>query len=157
MGFSTFAARAARPAAAVAAIGFIAIAGFEVALALGAPLGRAAWGGTHVHLPTALRIASGFATIIWILAAFVVLGRAGYRLSPVPSRLSRFGTWVLVGLLGLGTLMNVASSSNWERFLQAPIALLLALLCFVVARGRAGTPVVAPTEPAGALHHEGTW
>jgi hypothetical protein len=30
-----------------AAIGFLGIAAFELALALGAPLGRAAWGGSY--------------------------------------------------------------------------------------------------------------
>ena len=151
MGISTFATRAARPAAVAAAIGFVGYAGFEVALALGAPLGRAAWGGIHAELPTGLRIASGGAAVFWILAALVVLGGAGYRVSPVSYRVSRYGTRVLVGLLALGTLMNAASASNWERFLQAPIAFLLALLCLVVARGGAGSPVATPEKPARAL------
>jgi hypothetical protein len=53
-------------------------------------------------------------------------------------RVSRAGTWVLVGLLSLGVLMNLASSSDWERFLQAPFAAVLAALCLVVARGPSG-------------------
>lgn len=130
-------------AGAVAAAGFVAISGFQVALALGAPLGEAAWGGTHVHLPLGLRIASGFAAAFWILAALVVFRRAGYRLSPVPVSVSRWGTWVLVGVLALGALMNFASSSPWERFLFGPVALLLALLCLVVARSEAERKVPA--------------
>lgn len=66
-------------AAAVAAAGFAGIAGFEVALALGAPLGRAAWGGTHVYLPTGLRIASGAAALIWALAPWWFSAAAGSR------------------------------------------------------------------------------
>jgi hypothetical protein len=119
----------------LAAAGLIAIAGFEIALALGAPLGHAAWGGAHAHLAAGLRIASGFSAGLWILGALVVLRRGGYRISLISPRLSRYGTWVLVGLLTVGALMNFASSSSWERFLQAPVALLLALLCLVVARG----------------------
>jgi len=38
-----------RSAAVAAAVGFLVIAAFQLALALGAPLGRAAWGGTHVR------------------------------------------------------------------------------------------------------------
>ena len=58
-----------RAAAAAAACCFaIAIAGFETALALGAPLGRAAWGGTHVYLTEGLRIASVFAALFWARA-----------------------------------------------------------------------------------------
>ena len=34
--------------------------------------------------------------------------------------------------------MNLASSSDWERFLQAPIAAVLAALCLIVARGPSG-------------------
>ena len=37
-------------------------------------------------------------------------------------------------LLTLGVLMNLASSSDWERYLQAPIAAVMAALCFRVAR-----------------------
>jgi hypothetical protein len=33
-------------------------------------------------------------------------------------------------------LLNLASPSGWERFLQAPIAALLATLCLIVARSR---------------------
>jgi hypothetical protein len=95
-------------------------------------------GGTHTYLPTGLRIVSGFATLIWPLAALVMLGRGGYRVPLISARVSRTGTWVLVGLLSLGVLMNLASSSDWERFLQAPIAAVLAALCLVVARGPSG-------------------
>jgi len=122
-------------AAALAAAAFIGMAGFEIALARGAPLGRAAWGGANAHLQPGLRIASVGSAALLVFAALIVLGRVGSRLSPLPSTFTRRGTWVLVGVLTLGTLMNFASPSAWERFLQAPIALVMAVLCFVVARG----------------------
>jgi hypothetical protein len=50
---------------------------------------------------------------------------------------------VLTGLLSLGVLMNLASPSGWERFLQAPITAILATLCLIVARSRP-----QPTDPA---------
>lgn len=116
-----YAARAGRPprrrAAVAAAVGFYAIASFQVALALGAPLGRAAWGGTHVQLPMGLRIASAFAAGVWVLAGLIVLGRAGFRVSRLPPALVRWGTWTLVGVSLLGALLNFASPSGWERFL----------------------------------------
>jgi hypothetical protein len=133
-------------AAAAAAAGFIGLAGFELALTLGAPLGHAAMGGTHTYLPAGLRIVSGFATFIWPLAALVVLGRGGYRVPLISARVSRTGTWVLVGLLSLGVLMNLASSSDWERFLQAPIAAVLAALCLVVARRPSGAAGAATDQ-----------
>jgi hypothetical protein len=122
-------------AAIAAATGFVCMAGFEIALALGAPLGRAAWGGQSAELQPGLRIASVGSAALLVFAALIVLGRVGSRLSPLPETFCRRGTWVLVGVLTLGTLMNLASPSVWERSLQAPIALVMAVLCFVVARG----------------------
>ncbi|MEU4496011.1 hypothetical protein AB0F96_21820 [Streptomyces sp. NPDC023998] len=70
-----------RPAAIAAAAGLIGLSLFQLALALGAPLGHAAWGGTHAGpLPTELRIASGAAILIWASAAMIVLHRAGLGL-----------------------------------------------------------------------------
>lgn len=127
----------ARTPAVAAAVGFFALAAFQVALALGAPLGRAAWGGVHTHLPMGLRVASAFAIGVWVLAALIVLKRAGFQVSPLPPAFVRWGTWFLVGVLPLGALMNFASPSSWERFLWGPIALILAGLCLVVARSGA--------------------
>ena len=100
-----------------------------------APLGRAAWGGAHTHLPMGLRVASAFSVEVWVLAALIVLGRAGFGVSPLPLGFVRWGTWILVGVLPLGAVMNFASPSNWERFLWGPVALILAALCLAVARG----------------------
>jgi hypothetical protein len=121
--------------AVIAASGFVAIAVFQAALALGAPLGRAAWGGTRTHLPQGLRVASGVAVIFWSLAAVVVLARSDVDATSVPDVVARWGTWILVVVLLVGAVMNAASSSPWERFLWAPLALVLAVLCFFVARG----------------------
>jgi hypothetical protein len=126
-----------RTTAVVATVGLLALAAFQVALAAGAPLGRAAWGGTHVQLPTGLRVASAVAAAVWVLAALIVLGRAGFSVSPLPLTFVRWGTWILVGVLVLGALMNFASPSTWERFLWGPAALILAVLCLVVARSGA--------------------
>jgi hypothetical protein len=123
----------ARSAAAMAAVGFVLVACFQVALALGAPWGKAAWGGAHERLPNGLRIASSFAVILWLAAALVVLTRAGYDWSPLPFSVARWGTWVLVGILLLGTLVNLASRSRLERLTQTPIAAILSILCLLVA------------------------
>lgn len=121
-------------AAVAAAIGFLAIAAFQAALALGAPLGHAAWGGANAELPNAYRVASGFAVAVWILAAAIVLGRAGLR-ALLPSGFVHWGTWTLVAMSLLAALMNFASSSPWERFIWGPVALIETGLCLVVARG----------------------
>ena len=115
--------------AVIAAIGFAIIAIFQAALALGAPLGRAAWGGQYVRLPGRLRVASGVAVAVWLLAAGIVLARGGLEIAALPAIVTSYGTWVLVVLLAVGALVNFASSSPWERFGWGPLALVLAGLC----------------------------
>jgi len=136
-------------AAVAAAAGFIGLAGLELALAFGAPLGRAAMGGGHTVLPTGLRVVASVVAAFWPAAALVVLRRGGYRVAPIPFGVARAGTWVLVRLLGLGVVMNLASRSPWERYLQAPIAAVLAALCVGVARG-AGNGVDRNEDAAAA-------
>ena len=136
----TESASTARRVAIVAAFGLAIIAAFQLALAIGMPWGRAAYGGTSATLAPELRVASGVATVVWLLAASVVLGRAGYWGSARWSGSFHPATWVVAVLLALGAAVNFASSSPWERFGWGPLALLLAILCVVLARSRAATP-----------------
>jgi hypothetical protein len=124
---------AARSAAISAAVGFVGVALFQAALAMGAPWGRAAWGGAHERLPIGLRVASGFAVGFWLFAALLVLARAGYDVSPILVSVAGWGTWVLFGMLALGTLLNLASRSRLERLIHSPIAAVLTVLCLIVA------------------------
>ncbi len=122
------------PAAAyLAAAGFVGIALFQVALALGAPLGRAAWGGAHRVVPAQLRRASAVAAAVWLVAAVLILARAGVLELPLPEIVVTVGAWALVVLSGLGALVNLASSSPWERFGWAPYAATMGVLSLVVA------------------------
>lgn len=126
--------RTTRLAAVAAAVGFGVIAAFQLLLALGAPWGQAAWGGGQEgQLPQELRFASTISMVILIGAALIVLGRAGYWGTRF-SELFRRGSWVLAVLLALGSVMNAASPSAWERFMWAPVALMLSLACLIVAR-----------------------
>ena len=122
----------AETAAALAAIGFGLLVLFQIAIALGAPLGPASWGGMHQGvLPTRLRTASAVAAAVWSLAALLILGRAG--LGPLTGGYLRVVSWVLVVILVIGALMNAASRSRWERYGWAPFTLALAAACAVVA------------------------
>ncbi|HZB01680.1 MAG TPA: hypothetical protein VE800_06200 [Actinomycetota bacterium] len=124
-------------AAVAAAIVCVGIAGFQAALSAGAPLGVAAWGGGSTTLATGYRIASGFAVVLWLLAAVVVLERSGSDVSPLAGAFVRWGTWFVFGLSLVGAFLNAASRSPWERFLWAPVSLVLAILVLVVARSDA--------------------
>ena len=123
-----------RIAAVAAAAGFLVQAAFQAAIALGAPLGGASWGGAYDgQLPMNLRIASGVAVGVYMLAALIVMGRGGVQGVPLPYGVLRWGTWALAGLLFVGALANFASSSGWERFGWGPFAMILAVLCLFVA------------------------
>jgi hypothetical protein len=119
-----------RRAAQAATIGFAGLAFFHAALAAGAPLGEAAWGGADAHLTTAQRVGSAASVGFYILAILAVRGRAAGR----RERRYRWGTWALAVVFGLAALANLASESPWENLLLAPVALVLAALCVVVAR-----------------------
>jgi hypothetical protein len=121
--------------AVAAAGGFLVLVFFQVAIVFGAPFGAAAWGGENTgQLPSDLRVASAFSSAFWSLAALTVLARGRFTASPVPFSASRWGTWALVGILAIGTLMNLASSSAWERFGWAPLVLALTVTCVKLAR-----------------------
>jgi len=133
--------RAVRPAAVFAAAGLVGFAAFQAALALGAPFGADAWGGSDADLTPGFRVASGLAALLLLGVAYVVLGRAGYWHANRNRGLFRWGTWGAAVFLALSSLGNFASTSNWERFLNGPLALLLAITCIVVALGsRSGQP-----------------
>jgi hypothetical protein len=119
----------------VAATGLACIACFQAALAFAAPWGQAAWGGAQSNLPPQLRVGSAISAVVLALAALVVLARAGYWGPPQAMGVYRWGTWALVPILASSALGNFASTSRWENLLMGPFALLLSLLCLIVARG----------------------
>ena len=124
-----------RRVAVVLTLGCLMVAAFQAALTLGAPLGAAALGGSNAGtLPDDLRIVTAVSTLAWFGAALIVLARGGFAISPIPRAIAKWGTWVLVCFLAVGTLLNLASSSPWERFGWAPFSLTMLTLCVILAR-----------------------
>jgi hypothetical protein len=122
-------------AAAVAAVGFVLVAGYQVLLALGIAFSGAAWGGAT--LTSSLRLASAVSAVVLIIAALVALGRAGYWGSRLPFAIFQWGAWILVIGMLLSALANFASPTVGERFFLGPSALVLALLCLAATRAPA--------------------
>lgn len=100
---------------------------FQIALALGAPWGRYAWGGQHRVLSTGLRIGSAVAALVYLALGWLALSAAGLT-SWNPSGVL---VWLVFGLLALGIVMNAASRSRRERLVMTPVVTVLAA-CFLV-------------------------
>jgi hypothetical protein len=109
---------------------------FQLALALGAPWGAYAMGGAFPGVyPPAMRIAALVQIAVLALIALVVLARAGLvppRWSPAAGIL----VWIVVGLLGVGVVLNLISPSPIERLIWAPVTVLLLLSTLRVALSR---------------------
>lgn len=107
---------------------------FQIALAFGAPLGKAAWGGRHQGvLPKGLRIASGVAGfIVYPLIGIAVLDAAMLFEGRFVLSNDQAVMWGLAILFAVGALANLASRSVVERW-WAPVSLTIGLCCAVVA------------------------
>jgi len=124
-------------AAVIAAVLIGIVTVFQLALALGLPAGRAAWGGRHQgKLPTRLRLASGIAGLIVYPVIILVVLETGEVIdgpAKVPE-VDAIGMWVLTALFTVGALANLASQSKIER-VWVPVSLTIAVCCAVVATG----------------------
>jgi hypothetical protein len=108
------------------------LAVFQLLLVAGAPLGRFAWGGQNVVLPTSLRIGSAVSIALYGLFALLMLQTAG-AFTVLPRGLVGVAIWVLTAYFAVGVAMNAASRSRRERLVMTPVVLALAVACLVLA------------------------
>jgi hypothetical protein len=121
--------------AATVAVGLlVVVAVFQLALALGAPFGKAAWGGAHDGvLPTRLRAASAVVGLVVYPAVIaLVLSASGAINADLVPGDGGVTMWVLATIFLLGAIANAVSRSHVERW-WAPVSLTIALCCGVVA------------------------
>lgn len=106
---------------------------FQLALALGAPLGRFAWGGQNPGvLPRKLRIASAVSILIYVLLVLPALEFAGI-VDIAQNGVAQVAAWIVFAYLALGVVMNAISRSTAERYTMTPVALVLAVLALIIA------------------------
>ena len=108
------------------------LAVFQLALALGAPLGHFAWGGQHRVLPGRLRIGSLVSIVIYAIIAVLALDRVGL-IDVVPDVVSTVGMWVVFAYFVMGVPLNAISRSKPERYVMTPVVTVLAVLSLLVA------------------------
>ncbi len=104
---------------------------FQLLLAIGLPLGHAAWGGQHRILPKKLRLSCLAAIPVLACAAWIVLARADLIAPGSGTGVVRIMTWVFGAYFILNTLGNLASKSDIEKRVMTPVSLLL-LVSFVL-------------------------
>ena len=110
------------------------LAVFQLALILGAPLGRFAWGGQHRVLPGRLRVGSAVSILIYALIALIAWDRVG-AIDVFPEPFSEVAMWVIFAYFVVGILMNALSRSKPERYTMVPVSAVLAVLSFFIAMG----------------------
>lgn len=105
---------------------------FQASLAMGAPLGKLAWGGQHRVLPRSLRWASLAAIVLFLFFGLVLAEKAGLIVVFGPG-FAGVTAWVIAayGVIGIG--MNAISRSVAERLVMTPVALVLAICAGVIA------------------------
>jgi hypothetical protein len=129
---------ALQTAAVVAAILAAGVAAFQLALAAGAPLGDAVFGGnapTHDGVLTSpFRALAAFQTIMLLLLGWVLLARTSVVTLPLLSG-STLGwlAWVIVAFLALNTVANFAASHPVERWVMGSITLALTGIGLTIA------------------------
>jgi hypothetical protein len=124
-------------AAFAAAVLMAAVAAFQLALAAGLPLGEATMGGRAptvdgVLVPRYRAFAAGSAVVL-VLAAWLVLGRAGSVPVFLGGQALATAAWVVAGFLALNTLTNLSGRHPLERWGMAAITLVSAVLVGYVA------------------------
>ena len=115
---------------AVVAAGVVA---FQFALALGAPWGAYAMGGSFPgRFPPPLRVAAAVQAVVIGLLALVVLSDAGVVLPEIATGFPWL-IWVPVVVSALAVVLNAISRSAGERRIWVPVAVVLLASSLVVA------------------------
>lgn len=113
----------------------LAVAVFQVALVLGAPLGELTLGGKFPgRLPGKIRILAMVQFVIILFFASIVASRAGLAFAGM-ANFSRIGGWVVFGFFILGSLANLSSPSKKEQMIMGPLNIVALISSLVVALG----------------------
>ena len=127
----------ARIAAAAVALLMGGVIAFQAAIALGAPWGGyTQGGGTSGQLPVGGRVIAVVSIVIVALLAAGLLARVGWGpLARAPRRLVSVVSWAAVGYTLVAVLLNLATPSENERMLWAPVSVALAAGSLVTVIG----------------------
>lgn len=129
--------------AVAASLLLVAVVAFQLAVVLGAPVGRFTQGGQHEgRLPTANRVLAALSIVLLLAMAATVSGKVGRGpFASLSSGLLTTMWWITVAYLAVGLVMNLASRSKQERLVFAPLtAIVLVLVLMSVAEFKDHSP-----------------
>lgn len=111
-----------------------AVALFQLAIVLGAPVGEYAYGGQHQgKLPTGFRVASVFSMAVMIALAGHYLAQIGLFTPLLDAGGNAIANWVFVGFFALSALMNNISKSEKEKRVFGSVTIAMLLSAILVA------------------------
>lgn len=120
-------------AAVVFAVAVAGIIAFQIALALGAPLGAYAMGGQfQSRYPPAMRVAAVGQALLLALAGLIVLSSAGL-VAPSVAEAFPWLIWLVVAFSGVSVVLNAITPSAGERRIWAPVAIVMLVSSLTVA------------------------
>ena len=107
---------------------------FQLALALGVPLGGYSMGGKFPgKYPPRMRIVAVVNAIFLLLLILIVFLDA--HLLSTDYEIYSWAIWIVVGFSVLTLVMNIITKSVWERRIWAPVAFILLSSSLIVALG----------------------
>lgn len=112
---------------------FIATALFQLALALGAPMGEYAFGGQAPKLPIQYRVASVFSLLVNLAIAGHYLAQLGVFEPLLPEAQNALVNWLLVGFAALAAIANNITKSEKEKRLWGGTTVAMLLAAVIVA------------------------
>ena len=120
-------------AAALFALVTVGVIAFQLALALGAPWGAYAMGGSFPgRYPRSMRVAALGQAAVLALLAVIVLSEAGLVLPQIADA-APWAIWLVVLFSGVSLVLNVITPSAGERRIWVPVAVVLLVSSLIVA------------------------
>jgi hypothetical protein len=111
----------------------------QLLLAAGVLPASISWGGRQTEATTGFQITSIVAALILGVFIYIIRYRAGLLgKTPIPKGI-RIGSWIVAGFMVLNTLGNLASVNTVEKFVFAPLTLIIAIACFFVSASKVRT------------------
>ena len=113
------------------AILLLAVAGMEILLIIGLPLGELTMGGRHKVLPPMYRIFAASSVVLQLFGAAMILQGGGLMDMWFDGKVIKIICFVFAGFFAVNTIMNLISPSKKEKYVMTPLAAIEAC-CFAL-------------------------